>query len=36
MGIGVLLLCGWVERQGSSVPQQIEVKGTGDIPDEAD
>lgn len=36
MGIGVLLLCDWVEGRGSSLPQQIEVKGDGGIPDETE
>lgn len=36
MGIGVLLLCDWVEHQGSSLPEQIEVKGAGGIPDETE
>lgn len=36
MGIGVLLLCDWVEGRGSSLPQQIEVRGARGIPDEAE
>lgn len=34
MRVGVLLLCDWVERQGSSLREQIEVKRAGAIPDE--